>query len=133
MSKISNNSIITNKGKNILLNRAYKTSPDYNPPTVFQLGTTQTTPLLTSTVIPFPVTLESGTTKTFVTNYPSVDENRREVTIRGYVSSTEAIGQSIDGSGLLTSGDELHSMDKFNDESKSATDEFAFIWVDRII
>ena len=128
-----NLSIITNKGKNIILNRAYKSTPDYNQPSLFQLGTTQPTPLLTSTTIPSPVTLATGTTKTFVTNYPSINESLKEVTIRGYVSSTEANGESIDGSGLLTAESELFSMDKFNDESKSATDEFAFIFVDRIL
>lgn len=130
---MANNSILTNKGKVILLNRGYKATPDYNPPIKFKLGTTQTTPLPAATGLTITITIGTVTAKTFVASYPTFDETKHEVTIRGYITSTECVGQFIDGSGQVNTDDELTSLDAWDGESKASTDEFAFIWVDRLI
>ena len=129
-----NGSIITSTGKVILLNRGYKSSPDYTVPSVFQVGTGQTTPMVSDTQLTGFVTISTGvTSKSFVAGYPTFNETKREVTIRGYLSSTDANGYNINGSGIKNSQGNLTSIDAFTAESKSSSDEFAFIWVDRII
>ena len=130
---MTNDSVITNSGKVIMLNRTYKASPDYTAPAVFQVGTGQTTPSISATGLTTPLTIGASTVKTFVTNYPTIDETNKEVTIRGYLSSTECNGQNIDGSGIRSQTGGLFSLDKFNSESKSSTDEFVWVWVDRLL
>jgi len=53
-------SILTNNGKNILLNRGYKNTPDYTAPSQFKVGIDQTTPVVTDIDIDVPVPI-SGT------------------------------------------------------------------------
>lgn len=131
---MTNISTITNKGKVILLNRGYKSSPDYNVPSIFQIGSSQTTPLVSHTGLTNVLTISTGvTSKSFVSGYPTFNETKKEVTIRGYLSSTDAVGENVDSTCIKTADGNMESIDKFTEESKSATDEFAFIWVNRII
>lgn len=46
---------ITTMGKNVMLNRTYKSTPDYSAPTVFQVGLGTTTPAVTDTAIEIPI------------------------------------------------------------------------------
>jgi hypothetical protein len=52
---MANGSIITNNGKKVLLNRAYKSSPDYNPINQFKVGVANGTPAVSSTDLDTPV------------------------------------------------------------------------------
>jgi hypothetical protein len=57
---MANDSIITNLGKNIVINRAYKPTPDYTAPTQFKVGILNGTPALADTDLDVPVAI-SGT------------------------------------------------------------------------
>lgn len=54
------NSITTNQGKNIILNRAYSASPIYTPPSKFKVGIGQTSASAVTTDLTLPVPI-SGT------------------------------------------------------------------------
>jgi len=73
-------------------------------------------------------------TQTFVTGYPTFDEVANTVTMRGFLGSTEANGFSITSTGLFNadSPDLLTDIDEFDEESKSDTDEFSFIWTNSL-
>lgn len=60
MEKITNGSIILNKGKEVILNRAYKSSPDYNAPAQCKVGSDNATPNVGDTDLTRPVPI-SGT------------------------------------------------------------------------
>lgn len=55
-----NGSIITNLGKNIFMNRAFKETPDYTSLTKFKVGYDNSTPSVSSTDLDYPVPI-SGT------------------------------------------------------------------------
>ena len=71
--------------------------------------------------------------KVVVTNYPIFNETNKEVTMRAFLSTVEANGYDINGFGWFNtdSTEKLFSIDEFTAESKSDTDEFVFICVDR--
>jgi len=45
--------VITNSGKNVMLNRTYKSSPDYTIPSKFRVGIGTTTPVVADTGLEF--------------------------------------------------------------------------------
>jgi hypothetical protein len=53
--------IITNGGWKILLNRTFKASPDYTPPSKFTVGISQATPQITDSSLTNEVPIEDGT------------------------------------------------------------------------
>lgn len=77
---------------------------------------------------------DADTKKSFVTDYPVIDLDTNEVTVRGSLSVVEANGFLID---TFTQFNEdttelLDSKDVFDDDSKSSTDSWAFVAVDRL-
>lgn len=76
----------------------------------------------------------SDLVKNFESGYPSLDETNFEVQMRGQLTATQANGFDLNGFGLFnTDGTVLmHSEDTFTAESKSDTDVFTFIVVDRL-
>jgi hypothetical protein len=56
-----NNSIVTTKGKNIVLNRAWKATPDYTPATTYRVGINNDTPLITNTKLDYEIPISDGT------------------------------------------------------------------------
>ncbi len=77
----------------------------------------------------------SDLTSTFVSGYPVFDYTSSEVTIRNFLSVTQANGFDINGHAIFnTDATALRdSEDTITAESKSSTDEFAFIAVDRLV
>lgn len=73
--------------------------------------------------------------KTYETNYPTIDETNFEMETRCLLTSVHANGFDINGLALInTDGTILmHSEDTFTAESKSDTDQFTFIIKDRLI
>jgi len=71
----------------------------------------------------------SDTVKDYVSGYPSFDYTSREVSVRCYLNLLEAEGFNIDGHGIFNEDTSalLYSVSKFDAESKSSTDEFAFV------
>jgi hypothetical protein len=94
--------IVTNSGKKLVLNRAFKASPTYTTPSVFKVGTGITTPAVTDTNLQTPVII-SGTsyTKTFVGGYPILDEANLNITTRCLLLTTEANGNSLTEFGIF--------------------------------
>jgi len=56
-----NGSLITNNGKKIIINRAFKTTPDYTIPTKFKVGITGATPNIADTDLTLAVPITNGT------------------------------------------------------------------------
>jgi hypothetical protein len=54
---MANGSILTSSGKKIILNRAYKASPDYTAPTVFKVGISNGTPSVADTDLDNPIAI----------------------------------------------------------------------------
>ena len=52
--------VLTNNGKNIMLNRTYKTTPDYTIPSQLQFGINNGTPLETDTGLDYPIPIDDG-------------------------------------------------------------------------
>ena len=61
MVRISNGSLITNSGKKIIINRAYKSSPDYTVPSSFRVGISNGTPAIADTGLDVSIPIENGT------------------------------------------------------------------------
>ena len=99
---MANGTIVTNNGLKIMLNRTYKSTPDYKAPTRFKIGTGTTTPDVSDTDLETPVDIETGVQiKVFVSGYPIINETTLQATIRAYINSLEANGNSITEFGLF--------------------------------
>ena len=57
---MSNGSLITNSGKKIIINRAYKSSPDYTVPSQFKVGINNGTPGASDTDLAYAIPIEDG-------------------------------------------------------------------------
>ena len=90
-------SVYTISGMVSLLNRGYKSTPDYTVPSRFGIGTGTTTATEADTKLETPITSWSGASdfKNFVGGYPIFDEVTQEVQVQGYIASTEANGEVI--------------------------------------
>jgi len=95
--KISKGAIYTTNGFNALLNRGYKSSPDYTVPSRYKIGAGTTTPAITDTDLGIPITgwYAAGDYKNFVAGYPTFDTANKKVTVQAFIASTEANGNSI--------------------------------------
>lgn len=93
--------LITNSGKKLMINRAFKASPDYTAPTIFKVGTGTTTPAVTNTDLVTAVNINGSNTKVFVTGYPVLDEVNHQITFRCLVNSTEANGDALTEFGIF--------------------------------
>lgn len=89
--------IFTNTGKNTVLNRLLKSSPDYTNLSRFGIGTGTTTPAVTDTGNTTPITAWNGGSdyKNFESGYPTFDTSNRRATWRGLVTATQANSNTI--------------------------------------
>ena len=89
--------VYTISGMVSLLNRGYKSSPDYSRPSRFGVGVGTTTATEADVALETPITSWSGASdfKNFVSGYPIFDETTQEVQVQGYIASTEANGNTI--------------------------------------
>lgn len=73
--------------------------------------------------------------KSFVTGYPTLDLVNFEATTRCYLTSTEALGFNINGTGVFNEDSSvlMLSEDTMGADSKSSTDEFVYVLVDRVL
>ena len=58
---MANGSILTNSGKKIIINRAFKAAPDYTPVSQFKIGISNGTPNVADTDLDVAVPIENGT------------------------------------------------------------------------
>jgi hypothetical protein len=135
------NSIITNSGKSILIYRGYTENGDlsateYLAPTQFKVGINQADVTTSDNDLTSPVIISGADyVKDFVSGYPTFDYSNGEVTIRCYLSTSEANGNDINAIGIFNedSSPLMSFVSKFTAESKSSSDEFVFVIKNRII
>ena len=93
---MTNGLVITNSGKKIILNRTFKSVPDYTQISQFKVGTGTTTPTAAQTDLVTPVDITAGVqSKDFVATYPIIDETAMQSTVRCLLLTTEANGNSL--------------------------------------
>lgn len=89
---MANSAVFTNDGFNVLLDRGFNASTTSTVPTVFAIGISNTTALVTDSDLAQKAYAWSGanTFKAFVSGYPKFDISTRKVTTQGFIASTEA-------------------------------------------
>lgn len=94
---MTNGAVVTTIMKNTLLNRGFKSSPDYTNYSRFGIGTGTTTPAEGDTNNTTPVATWSGgsTYKNYESGYPSFDEANKRVSVRGIVTATQANSNTL--------------------------------------
>ena len=126
---------ITDNGRLIMLNRTFKSSPDYLAPSVFKIGTGTTTPAAGDTDVETGVNINGGATKSFVSGYPILDETNMQVTIRCFLNTLEGNGNSLTEFGLFNADGSplMYSHSVFTAISKTTDNEISFVQKDRIV
>lgn len=126
---------ITTDGKKIILNRAFKSSPDYLAPSQFKVGTGTTTPTVSDTDLETPVAIDGGNFKDFVSGYPSLDETNSQVTFRCFLNSLEANGNNLTEFGIVNEDGTplLFSRAVHTSISKTSSVEITYISKDKLI
>jgi len=114
-------SLITNNGKIVLLNRGYKPTPDYLPPTQFQVGKNQVTAVtIETTALDEPVPISNVT---LIDNCQTADWNETGDADTDVVNNTA--GQYIEGTGCLNLGKNGSSQTSFG-YNKSTAGAYVF-------
>ena len=95
---------ITNNGKNVMLNRTYKSSPDYTIPSKFRVGIGTTTPVVADTALATHIPIENGTvcddgSNTLTSSDGGEDSTNNTTTYKEGAGLTDATAQN-----LLTDG-----------------------------
>lgn len=124
---------VVNNGLKIVLNRAFKATPDYLVPSKFKIGTGTTAPTVSDTDIETGVNINGSATKSFVTGYPVLDEANFQATIRCLVNSTEANGNSLTEFALFNEDGTplMYSRAVFTAITKTTTVEVSFVQKDK--
>ena len=125
---------IVNNGRKIILNRAFKSSPDYLAPSKFKIGTGTTNPTTSDTDIETGVNINGGATKSFISGYPTLDETNIQSTIRCLLNAVEGNGNNIteyaifneDGTALM------FSRAVFTPINKTSSVQVSFVQKDKI-
>ena len=130
---MANGSKITNDGLKIMLNRSWKSSPDFTVPSEFKVGTGTNTPTVTDTDLQTAVNIDGDNFKGFVTGYPVLDEVNIQVTIRTILSTTDANGNVLTEVGLVnTDGSRLlYSRTVHNAITKNNQTQVIYVQKDR--
>jgi hypothetical protein len=91
--------IVTNQGKNIILNRVFTAAPTMLAPLNFRTGTGTNTPSASDTALQTPVTVAAA----FLAGYPIIPPNSSltDLQIRCYLDTTQANGNSLTEFGIL--------------------------------
>lgn len=95
------NFVFTAEGRRVALNRLLKDTPDYTAPVFFKVGTGQDTPKTTDTDLTNPVVIDTDDVKEFVDGYPVMNDTGFDATIRCFLETAEANGNTIDGIGVF--------------------------------
>jgi len=125
--------VITKGGKNQALNMLYNGTATNSKVSQFKIGTGTTTPAETDTTLETAITSWTGGNdeKNFVSGFPTFNTTDKKVTTRGFVTASEANGNSVTEAGEVnTDGTPvLFSHDVFTAITKTATIQISFIWV----
>ena len=127
--------IITTNGLSITLDRTFLSSPTRTAPSQFKVGTGTTNPTVSDTDLETPVNINGGQFKSFVTGYPVLDETNIQSTIRAFLNSLEANGNTLTEFGAVnTDGSPLlFSRAVHTGISKTSSIEVTYIEKDKVI
>jgi len=133
---MANGNVVTTNGNKIMLNRAFKGSPDYLEPSLFKVGTDNTAPTIADTDLGSAVIITGGsTTKSFVVGYPIIDESTLQVTFRCFLASTDANGNSLTEFGIFNNDATklMYSRAVFTSITKTSDVEVSFVQKDQMV
>ncbi len=118
-----------------MLNRTFLATPTITAPSRFKVGTGTTTPAVGNTDLVTPVNINGTAFKNFVSGYPTLDTTNVQATIRCFINSLEANGNTLTEFGIVnTDGTPLmFSRSVFTAISKTSSNEITFIEKDKII
>ena len=100
--------VITSTGKNVMLNRTYKASPDYTIPSVFSVGLGTTTPVAADTAFENRVPITDGTTNddgsnTFTGSVGGDNSTDNTTTFKQGGGNSDATAQNLIANGTSVS------------------------------
>ena len=93
--------LITNQGKNLLLNRALQATPTQNAVIDFKVGTGTTAAAITDTDLETPVSIDGDNFKNFESGSPSFTESSQNSQITCRLLRTEANSNSLTEFGIV--------------------------------
>ena len=93
--------LITNNGRLISLDRTFNASPTRTAPLRFKIGTGTVTPVVGDTDMGTPVNINGTQFKNIVSGFPVLDTTNFQATIRCFVNTTEANGNTLTEFGLI--------------------------------
>jgi len=127
--------IITDNGKLITLHRTFTASPTITAPSQFSVGTGTTDPTTSDTDLETPVSIDGDNFKDFVSGYPVLDTTNKQATIRCFINSLEANGNTLTEFGTLNSDATklLFSRSTFTGIAKTNSIEVTCIEKDKIV
>lgn len=123
--------IFTNNGLKVMLNRMFKTTPDYLEPSLFKVGTGTTTPTTSDTDLETPVTIDATTTKAFLSGYPVLDETNLQATIRCFLNSLEANGNNLTEFGVFNNDTTKKMISRFIHTAINKTSSIQISYVEK--
>ena len=128
--------IWTDEGNKVVLNRTFKSTPDYNEPSLFKVGTDTTTPTSSDTDLGTSVVISgSSHTKSFISGYPVLDETNLQVTFRCLLNSLEANGNNITEFGIFNddTSEKMFSHTVFNSINKTSSTEISIVEKEKMV
>lgn len=132
---MGNGQVITNKGRLITVHRTFTASPTITAPTQFKIGTGTTTPAVGDTDMATPVNINGTEFKNFVSGFPVIDTTNFQATVRCFVNTIEANGNSLTEFGLInTDGTRLlFSRAVYTALTKTTSVQVTYIQKDKIL
>lgn len=132
---MANGQIITTNGKKIVLNRAFKSSPDYTIPSILKVGTGTGTPSIADSDLGTAVSIDGDNFKSILSGYPLLDEPNLQVTLRAILLVTEANSNSLTEVGFVNNDGtkKLYSRAVHTAITKNNTTEISYVLKTKII
>jgi hypothetical protein len=127
---MANGSIITNSGKKIIINRAYKSSPDYTVPSRFRIGISNGTPALADTDLDISVPIEDGTvcddgSNTFTGSSGADNSTNNTTTFKQGAGQSDVTSQNLIADGAGTNVLKIWTIASLS-ANKTAAEPFGF-------
>jgi len=96
--------LITNSGKQIIMDRTFNSSPTLSEPSLFQVGTGIAAPTASDTNLETPL----GSPAALLSGYPIIDESLNKVTLRAFIDTATDNGENLAEFGIFnTDGPKL--------------------------
>jgi len=131
---MSTGNVVTSNGLKLALNRIFKATPDYLAPSKFKIGTGTTTPTTSDTDVETGVNINGGATKSFVTDYPTLDETNMQVTFRCFLNTVEGNTNNLTEFGLFNEDGTalMYSHSVFTSITKTTSVQISFVQKDKV-